>query len=514
MGTLSILASQSAFIWDTVNYTNGTTDNFEQVLAGIATFNQEIGAGNLVMVVNTVDQSSSDAFAQFLEMVVAFQEAAIKDRFSILRLESEEVYGLSGIATYTLPGLFDPDGYTKLSNLDDIAINAHLISTSNPHSVTTTQIGAATTSHASTHEPGGSDTLTVDATPGVGSLRTLGSGSQQACAGNDARLSDARTPTAHASSHSDGGSDEIVVDNLAASSSNTNLVLKPDGAGGVTWGVETGGVPDLDGYVVAPGSVIDNGIVRFDGTSGRFIQDGYVTIDDNGNFYLDADGSSVGVPRIFGTINFSETGESIQWQFGDTANVIQNSYGGSMTLRAYHTIVLRGDNSNTSTSWDTDSNIGVLVDNTATTSPALVVRGASNQSGALQQWRDSGDGVLASITADGYLNLNNHDAQAIRTATFNGLITGSGSGGVINWPAGQKQQFTMSGTGTLTFTAPAGPCNLMLKLINGGAYTITWPAAVDWAGGAEPSWTSSGTDIVAFFYDGTTYYGVASLNFS
>lgn len=44
------------------------------------------------------------------------------------------------------------------------------------------------TAHATTHEPGGSDPMTVDAAPGVGSLRTLGTGANQACAGNDTRL--------------------------------------------------------------------------------------------------------------------------------------------------------------------------------------------------------------------------------------------------------------------------------------------------------------------------------------
>lgn len=51
--------------------------------------------------------------------------------------------------------------------------------------------------HQATHEPGGTDPLAVDAPAGTGSLRTLGTGAQQAAAGNDARLSDARTPTAH-----------------------------------------------------------------------------------------------------------------------------------------------------------------------------------------------------------------------------------------------------------------------------------------------------------------------------
>lgn len=48
-----------------------------------------------------------------------------------------------------------------------------------------------------------------DGIAGTASLRTLGTGAQQAAAGNDARLSDARTPLAHAATHADGGSDEI-----------------------------------------------------------------------------------------------------------------------------------------------------------------------------------------------------------------------------------------------------------------------------------------------------------------
>lgn len=67
----------------------------------------------------------------------------------------------------------------------------------------------APTAHASTHQPGGSDQMTVDAAAATGSLRTLGTGAQQACSGNDSRLSNARTPTAHASTHQTGGSDEI-----------------------------------------------------------------------------------------------------------------------------------------------------------------------------------------------------------------------------------------------------------------------------------------------------------------
>lgn len=63
--------------------------------------------------------------------------------------------------------------------------------------------------HAVKHQPGGSDVLEVDASPSVGSLRTIGTSSTSACAGNDSRLSDARTSAAHATTHKNGGGDEV-----------------------------------------------------------------------------------------------------------------------------------------------------------------------------------------------------------------------------------------------------------------------------------------------------------------
>ena len=67
----------------------------------------------------------------------------------------------------------------------------------------------APTAHKGTHEPGGTDALTgltaasvaaanKDGLPAAPSLRTLGTGAQQAAAGNDGRLSDSRTPAGNA----------------------------------------------------------------------------------------------------------------------------------------------------------------------------------------------------------------------------------------------------------------------------------------------------------------------------
>jgi len=69
-------------------------------------------------------------------------------------------------------------------------------------------------------------TANKDGTAGTPSMRTLGTGSLQSCAGNDARLSDSRTPTAHAASHKNGGSDEVATATPAA-----NAIPKADGTG-------------------------------------------------------------------------------------------------------------------------------------------------------------------------------------------------------------------------------------------------------------------------------------------
>lgn len=56
----------------------------------------------------------------------------------------------------------------------------------------------APTAHKTSHEPGGSDAMAVDAAAATGSLRTLGTGAQQAAAGNDSRFSDSRAPSGSA----------------------------------------------------------------------------------------------------------------------------------------------------------------------------------------------------------------------------------------------------------------------------------------------------------------------------
>ena len=124
-----------------------------------------------------------------------------------------DVTATSAIVTITLPAAATmPNGFTVIINRNsgstkDVAIaggaTATLTATDYQRKYTTNSTAWIVTddtgprvpsTHATTHNAGGTDALAIDAAAATGSLRTLGTASTAACAGNDARLSDARTP--------------------------------------------------------------------------------------------------------------------------------------------------------------------------------------------------------------------------------------------------------------------------------------------------------------------------------
>jgi hypothetical protein len=139
----------------------------------------------------------------------------------------------------------------------------------------------------------------------------------------------------------------------------------------------------------------------------------------------------------------------------------------------------------------------------------------ANPQGYLTAVQDDTSPVLG-----GTLDADNRAITKVKTVSFNGEVDNgnSSTADTIDWTAGQKQKSTLTGVCTYTFTAPSGPCNLLLKLVQGGSgsYTVTWPASVKWPGGTAPTLSTAvgAVDIVTFYYDGTNYHGVASLAFA
>ena len=99
------------------------------------------------------------------------------------------------------------------------------------------------------------------------------------------------------------------------------------------------------------------------------------------------------------------------------------------------------------------------------------------------------------------------------------LITAHGivSSGIESFDLnnGSYHTVTVGGNFILEFDnwLTTGVMSTVIKLTDAGNHTITWPGAVDWPNGIEPTWTTSGTDFAVFFSDdfGTTIYGGRSL---
>lgn len=149
---------------------------------------------------------------------------------------------------------------------------------------------------------------------------------------------------------------------------------------------------------------------------------------------------------------------------------------------------------------------------------SLVTTGALN-SGSITSGFGNIDNGSSTITTTGKVTAG--EAEFTNDAYFDAEVDNGNSGAAdtIDWTAGNKQKSTLTGNCTFTFSPePSGPCNLVLKLVQDatGSRTVTWPADVKWPGGTAPTLTTAANsiDIVSFYYDGTDFYGQASLAFS
>lgn len=133
-----------------------------------------------------------------------------------------------------------------------------------------------------------------------------------------------------------------------------------------------------------------------------------------------------------------------------------------------------------------------------------------------------------SISAGFYTGLQNYQDFTVQRPTFRdyGLVVvakGSVSSVVsLDLTEGNYFEAIAAGSSSFVFVSPpvsvAGVAGraaggFILELQNGGAATVTWPAAVKWPGGTAPTLTTSGFDVLVFITDdgGTTWRGVQSM---
>jgi len=112
------------------------------------------------------------------------------------------------------------------------------------------------------------------------------------------------------------------------------------------------------------------------------------------------------------------------------------------------------------------------------------------------------------------------DNNLIRPKLLDYAIKGSalgntGTAATINFESANFFSATSTAATTWAFSNPVASGDFggfVLELNNGGAYTQTWPAAVDWPAGAAPTLTASGKDLLVFVTrdGGTIYHGMAA----
>lgn len=127
----------------------------------------------------------------------------------------------------------------------------------------------------------------------------------------------------------------------------------------------------------------------------------------------------------------------------------------------------------------------------------------------------SGSMTAASLNATGSARIGGTGTVANATLYVSGAAVQNVTAVAatdINWSLGNYFTKTITGATTFTFSnfPASGFTMLTLKLTNGGSASIAWPASVKWSGGAAPSLTTSGVDIINLFTDdgGVTVYGI------
>jgi hypothetical protein len=125
----------------------------------------------------------------------------------------------------------------------------------------------------------------------------------------------------------------------------------------------------------------------------------------------------------------------------------------------------------------------------------------------------SGSGVVSGTSA----NISGATTSGQFTDTIDNLTPGSASY-TVSWAAGAVVNLDLTVSTTITFSGAVAGQTLTFFLTQGGSgsNTVAWANTIRWAGGTAPTLTTttSKTDVISFFYNGSSYFGfVGGLNF-
>ena len=171
--------------------------------------------------------------------------------------------------------------------------------------------------------------------------------------------------------------------------------------------------------------------------------------------------------------------------------------------------------------------------NTAVGSYALSTNTTGNNNTAIGASADVSYANLTNATAIGYnarvgtsntIQLGNTSVTNVNTSgaiTAKNYITTvpanitAATTTVLDFSTGNILKVSLGANITTLSVTNATAGTYLLEIIQGGTYTVAFPAAWKWSGGLAPTITATSgkTDIITIVYDGTTYFASAVQNF-
>jgi len=321
----------------------------------------------------------------------------------------------------------------------------------------------------------------------------------------DATDRDAANPTEMAGEHAEAAVNEVIAIDLEAF---------PDALGRVT---------DAGGLNVTVGA---GKLVKDDGSVVSWAKDAELALTDDDTNYVEVSAAGVVSANVTAFSAGSVPLAEVLTAGGDVSSVTDKRAAFQVPVKCNFAAAVAptadedsGDGYAVGSFWhDTTADKSyVCLDATATAAVwhQIDKTDAEIDHGGLAGLGDN-DHAIYLLKAGGTMTGELHLGGA--SAGFTQLDNGdSGAAKTVNWTLGNKQCVKMTANCTFTFTAPSHPGSLLLLIEQdaSGSRVATWPAAVKWPGGVAPTLSSAGRfDLVAFYYDGTYYFGGSSLNYS
>lgn len=114
----------------------------------------------------------------------------------------------------------------------------------------------------------------------------------------------------------------------------------------------------------------------------------------------------------------------------------------------------------------------------------------------------------STISRNGKIKVGQNSEPKVAVDVFGTIGQNVSSGGNINASAGQVWDIDSSGGVTVSINGITPDSTTLVLKISGNG-TVTWPGTIKWPGGAAPSLTSNGLDVVTLitFDSGTNWIG-------